>query len=902
MNIMKKTNPTGFPLRALLLMGVILLFSHPIYGQDANDVTLSLNLQNATLEEFTRKVETATGFSFVYSEEVKLARPITLKVSKQPLQKVLEQAFTGQPVTYQITGKHILLRKKQEKPVKRKHTISGYVTDGTSSETLIGANILESRQHQGTATNPYGFYSLTLPEGETTLHFSYLGYTTRQLNLALTRDTVLNIRLESNNLLEEVVVLSNKVEAGIKATQMSAIDIPMAQIRHTPSIVEADVMKTVQLIPGVQSGIEGSAGLYVRGGGPDQNLILLDGIPVYNVDHLFGFFSVFTPEAIKKVTLFKGSFPARFGGRLSSVVDIRTNDGDMKKFHGILSIGLLTSKLQFEGPIIKDRTSFNISARRSYLDLIARPLMEKEAKMWYYFYDMNAKINHKFSDRSRLYLSFYNGIDHYSASNEEEYGADRPTSTDLNKWKIGWGNTIVSGRWNYIFNNKLFSNTTLAYNSYQMKTNTLREQRNYDDKTIDYKYQSDYRSGINDWSWQTDFDYTPNPKHNIKFGAGYTHHTFKPEVSTASFTQKENDKQVYDSIYSNIANDPIMVHEATAYVEDNFELLPKVNMNAGVHLSLFNVQKKTYFSIQPRISLRYQVHKDIALKAAYTKMNQYVQLLTSAPFSMPTDLWVPVTGDIKPMQAHQFSVGAYYTGIHGWEFSAELYYKYMKNVLEYKDGTTFFGTSDSWDKKVEMGTGRSGGLELMVQKTTGKTTGWIGYTLARHDRQFKNGSINDGRSFPYKYDRRHNLAVVINHTFSQRIDVGASWTFNTGGTTTIPTETTSIIHPWNSPYSTETSETGYIESRNNYRLPSSHRLNVGINFNKKTKHGMRTWNISLYNTYNAMNPNFVYYEPGKTVRKYSSEEGEWVDVFIKPHIAKWTILPCIPSVTYTYKF
>lgn len=857
---------------------------------------LTLHLRNADLKEFVKQVESASGFSFIYGEEIKIDRSISLTVKDSPLNEVLNRAFARQPVGYKITGRHILLQKKQPTPVLRKFTISGYVTDSTSSETLIGANIFESRRQQGTTTNPYGFYSVTLPEGEAILNVSYLGYTSQQHCFKLSRDTLLNIRMKDNVQLQEVVILSDKKEAGIQATHMGANEIPMAQIKNTPGILgEADIMKTIQLMPGVQAGVEGSAGLYVRGGGPDQNLILLDGVPIYKVDHLFGFFSVFTPEAVKKVTLFKSSFPARFGGRLSSVVDVRTNDGDMGKYHGTISIGLLTSKLNFEGPIIRNRTSFNISARRSYLDLFVKPFMPKDEKMSYYFYDLNAKINHKFSDRSRLYLSAYNGKDHFMNDIKELDGNDKILADD--KSKMNWGNTIVSARWNYIFNNKLFSNTTVAYSKYNMLFSSSSYYNNNNNLN---KYKADYNSGIKDWSYQIDFDYNPAPTHHVKFGAGYLYHQFRPEVATTRIQTNENDQMPQDTTYNNTSNSQIYAHEMSAYVEDNFDLTSRLRMNAGVHFSMFRVQRKSYFSVQPRLSLRYQLLHDVALKTSYTKMSQYTHLLSSTPIAMPTDLWVPVTSKIKPMQAHQVSLGAYYTGLRGWEFSVEGYYKSMKNVLEYKDGVSFFGSSTGWEDKVEMGHGRSMGIEFMAQKTLGNTTGWIAYTLAKSDRKFAKGGVNNGERFPYKYDRRHNLSFTLSHKFNERIDISASWTFATGGTTTIPEEVTTIIRPNNgsdryfglsyypagSPIGNHITEADYVEHRNNYRLPASHRLNVGINFNKKTKHGLRTWNISVFNVYNAMNPTFVH---------RSSKNDN-------PIIKKLTILPCIPSVTYTYKF
>ena len=885
-------------IRSLILIGGVLLFALQTQAQKA-ETKLSFSIRNATLEEFVKRIENSTGFSFIYGEEVKMNHRLTLDVKQKTIPEILDLAFANEPVKYQITGRHILLQKKKQKPVSRKFTISGYVTDGTSSETLIGANILESRQQQGTTTNPYGFYSITLPAGETELSFSYLGYTTRQYRLELSKDTLINVLMQDNNQLEEVVIVSDKAEAGITATQMGAQEIPIAQIKNTPSILgEADVMKTIQLMPGVQAGVEGSAGLYVRGGGPDQNLILLDGVPVYNVDHLFGFFSVFTPEAVKKVTLFKSSFPARFGGRLSSVVDVRSNDGDMKKYHGTLSVGLLSSKIQLEGPIIRDKTSFNISARRSYIDLIAKPFMPKDDKISYYFYDINAKINHKFSDRSRLFLNFYNGKDSYYFKT-----TDSSSSMYKDKMSLNWGNTIATARWNYIFNQKLFSNTTVAYNKYRMDANsTVYTKTNLIESISESNYHSNYHSGICDWSYLIDFDYNPTPAHHIKFGAGYLHHDFRPEVATSKIQEKEDGITKQDTLYNSISNSTIQAHEVSAYIEDNFDIGSRLRMNVGLHLSMFRVQRRNYFSVQPRVSARYQLTKHTALKASYTKMSQYIHLLSSTPISMPTDLWVPVTSKIKPRQAHQYSLGSYYTGLPGWEFSVEGYYKQMRNVLEYKEGVSFLGSSSGWENKVEMGKGRSMGIEFMAQKTTGKTTGWIAYTLAKSDRKFAIGGINNGERFPYKYDRRHNLSLVVNHKFSNRIDIGASWIFSTGGTATIAEEVTAIIRPGEDAIQ----QKDYIEKRNNYRLPASHRLNIGVNFNKKTKHGVRTWNISLYNAYNAMNPTMIYSNNSGGYASYikNQEDGKVYLQYIpaKRKITKLTLLPCVPSVTYTYKF
>ena len=897
----------SFYIRILLMMYLLLMCCPIIHGQ-ALKSKYSLQITNASFEEFAKKIEKLIGYTFIYGEEVEVPASITIDAKYKTLTEILDAVFDKCPIKYEIANKHIILQKKKAPTATRKYTISGYVKDESSFETLIGANIIDKVGGRGITTNPYGYYSITLPEGEVEMAYSYMGYTTQQHPFSLQQDTVLNIQMSSHNLLEEVVIVSDKTESGIMATHMSATDIGIAQIKNTPSVLgETDVVKTIQMLPGVQAGVEGSAGLYVRGGSPDQNLFLLDGVPVYNVDHMFGFFSIFTPEAVKKVTLFKGSFPARFGGRLSSVVDIRTNDGDMKNYHGLFSIGLLTSKIQFEGPIIKNKTSFNVSARRSYLDWLIAPFFQSHEKVTYHFYDVNAKINHRFSDKARLYLSVYNGNDKYGYTYEDDsyYSGNigyENRYENKDKMNTNWGNLIASARLNYIFNQKLFCNATVAYNKYQFniknKANTTSTNINNVSKEL---YESKYNSSIRDWMYQIDFDYNPIPTQNIKFGATYQRHNFHPEVSSSKVLLSENDQTYQDTTYNNIANKAIRAHEVSAYIEDNFNIGRNIRANVGVHLSMFNVDKKNYFSIQPRISARYQMNKHVALKASYTKMQQYIHLLTSSMISMPTDLWVPVTKNVKPMSAHQYSIGGYYVGLKGWELSIEGYYKHMNNVLEYKEGSSFFGSSAGWENKVESGKGRSMGVEFMLQKLSGNTTGWIAYTLAKSDRKFAVGGINNGERFPFKYDNRHAIDFVVNHKFSDRIDISGSWMFITGGTISVAREVTGVLRPGNDHISTEE----YFKQRNNYRLPASHRLNLGINFRKKTKRGERIWNISVYNMYNAMNPSIIYSDNTSEYHyQIESPSGEIINIYEpgKRRLTKLTILPFIPSASYTFKF
>ena len=786
-------------------------------------------------------------------------------------------------------------------------TVSGYITDQTSGETLIGAGVLVEESGRktptGAVTNAYGYYTLTIPRGKVALQYSYVGYESVGMELDLQRDTTVNIVLNPSAQIKEATVVAQK-DAGIQSTYLGAIDIPLVHIQRTPVVFgEADVLKAIQLMPGVQGGNEGFTGLYVRGGGPDENLILLDGVPIYNVDHMLGILSVFQTEAVKKVTLYKGSFPARYGGRVSSIVDIRTNDGNMKETHGSIGVGALTEKFHLEGPIIKDKLSYSLSARglhTIFFDPLIRYLGKRvsdngeEVYGNYFFYDLNGKLTWRLSDSDRFFLASYNGRDQMNVKYTED-GSYYGETEGFNRTNLGlgWGNNVVSLRWNHVFSSQLFANTTVAFNSYRMSMNSGMWSRgtNYDGTKYRYDFDIDYLSGIRDWSGKMDFDYVPSPHHLVKFGAEYLYHTFLPQTLTAvTYTEEGNDKATTNDTYGN--KTPYTGHDMSLYVEDDFSISDHLTFNPGLHLSLFNTQGKSYWSLQPRVSAKYAWNGGWSLKAGYARMAQYVHLLSSAQISLPVDLWVPITKDIKPVTSDQYSAGVYYDGIKGWEFSIEGYYKSMHNILEYKDGTVMIATNTGWETKVEMGNGRAMGLEFFVQKTAGPLTGWIAYTLAKSDRQFPDGSINLGERFPYKYDRRHNFNINANWQVTPRIDLSATFVFATGGTTTLPVRQTAIL----APDSDWVQNADFVEHRNNYRLPSSHHLNIGANFHKKKRHGERIWTVGVYNVYNQMNPNLVllHYE---TKRKTPESEPETNLV-----MEKVTILPIVPSVSYTYQF
>lgn len=791
----------------------------------------------------------------------------------------------------------------------QKYTISGYISDKESGERLINANVYESKTLQGSTANNYGFYSISLSKGKVSLATSFVGYTQQTVSFELNRDTIINFKLGlTAGELEEVTVVGTRNK--VSEVQMSVVDVPIQKLQSIPVILgEADVLKVMQLLPGVKGGTEGTSGIYVRGGGPDQNLFLLDGVPVYNASHLLGFFSVFNPDAIKSVKLYKGGFPAHYGGRLSSVVDIAMKDGNMKRMEGNFSIGLISSKLSLEGPIVKDKTSFIISARRTYLDVLAQPIIalsnksgNDNVKAGAYFHDLNLKVNHIFSDRSRLYFSGYYGKDKGYGGNEYttkyEYGNEKVNLYSKDMFGLGWGNTIASLRWNYLINKKLFSNTTLTYSKYIFDITLENEDK---DLISNSKIQNlfKYYSGIEDLSAKVDFDYFPFPGHEVKFGAQYTNHLFSPGVTQLKYENKDEDMS--SKLDSTFGNREITANELAFYLEDDMVITPQLRLNAGVYLSVFNVENVTYVRPQPRLSLRYKASDNWSLKASYSRMAQHVHLLTTSGISMPSDLWLPVTKEFEPPISDQVAVGTAINLPKDLTLTVEGFYKTMKNLIEYKEGASFSGSATNWESKVEKGKGWAYGTELMIEKTIGKTTGWIAYTLSWTERQFEN--LNFGKVFPAKYDSRHDISIALTHTFSKKIDIGLTWVYNTGNTVTLGTrEYLAAQIPNANPLNSYRYSITEYSGRNNFRMPAYNRMDIGVNFHKQKKHGIRTWNISVYNAYNRQNPFVVMWDTKRVVTDGQTDSGTYQTVKTKTILTQYSLFPIIPSVSYSYKF
>ena len=788
----------------------------------------------------------------------------------------------------------------------QRHTISGYITDNESGERLIGASVYDTISRQGVVTNNAGFYTLTLPTGVHTLQVSYVGYhstTTRPITLI--SDTTCHIALRSSTRLEEVTVLGQQSINSPQSAQMSAVDIPIAQIKNIPAIGgEVDVLKAIQLLPGVQSGSEGSAGIYVRGGGPDENLIILDGVPLYNVSHAMGMFSVFNADAIKNVTLYKGNFPARFGSRLSSVIDVRQNDGNSAFWHGGVTVGLLAAKMNLDGPIFtkaqldslkqglqpRAKTTFNVSARRTYFDLFMAPILglvsstnsDMTMAGGYYFYDVNAKLSHTFSDKDKLSASFYIGDDvMYIRATEKNSSEYENFKTSL---RFTWGNILSSVNWEHQITPRLYSNLQLAYTRYQYKLG-----QKYTSTSADYDLTQSmtYASTIHDATLQAQFDYAPSNKHDIKFGANYTYHNFQPSVSNFFILQNSSDTTLQLSMDTIFGQQALHGHEAGIYFEDTYSPWRWLKLNIGLRGTLYAINGKVYPSLEPRIGLRALIYKDLAFKASYSYVSQYIHLLSNTSVSLPTDLWVPITKDIPPMRSMQVAAGLSYNLLNQLEISVEGYYKYSKNLLEYKEGASFMGSASNWDEQVTLGNGWSYGVEILLQRTVGPVTGWIGYTWSRTMRQFD--EINFGKPFHAKYDREHDLSVTLQYTINKKIDLAATFIYGTGNRATLSTQT--YYDPILGKY------IEYEPERNNFKMPDYHRLDLGANFHIPHKQsGNPTlskggWlkdaehivNLGIYNVYCHMNPYLIY----------TSENGK---------LYQLSIFPIMPSISYQFKF
>ena len=763
-----------------------------------------------------------------------------------------------------------------------KFTLNGYIKDSLSGETLIGANLNIPSEGKGIMSNQYGFFSITLKNGKYLVLCSFVGYQPKEIEINLNHNLQQNILLLPNSaMINNVTVYGRKRDNNVKTAQMGKIELSVNTAKALPAFLgEVDILKTLQLLPGVRNAGEGNAGFYVRGGGPDQNLILLDDAVVYNTGHLFGFFSIFNSDAIKNVTLIKGGMPAQYGGRLSSVVDVAMKEGNQNKTQIDAGIGLIASRFSIQGPLKKNKASYMISARRTYVDALAKPFIKKSSEFYgsgYYFYDLNAKMNYQFSEKDRLYLSGYFGRDKFNFNNTK-----RSFSTE-----IPWGNSTATLRWNHIFNKKLFANTMLVYNDYQFSL---------DGKQNDFHLK--LSSGIRDLTAKTDVDFYPSPEHKLKFGVQYTFHTFLPNVLSGN-----QDSVVFapNNASKKFAN------EYAIYLQDDWEITQKIKLNFGLRYSRFQQvgqytfyqrdasgnktdstvyrsgqNVKTYGGIEPRATLRYALNENESFKAAVTRNLQYIHLVTNAGSTLPTDLWVPSTIRVKPQISWQYALGYFRNFKEGmYETSVEAYYKTMENQIEYKEGYT--PSLKDPEEEFVFGKGWSYGTEFFINKVKGRFTGWIGYTLSWTWRQFPN--LNDGLKYPSRYDRRHDLSVVGSYELTKKWKLSSIFVYGTGNATSLPERFYFVSGVLTQEYS----------RINAYRMKDYHRLDVAATYTptpKKVRKYTSNWVFSIYNLYSRLNPYFIYFD----------QEGSAANGTLKVTAKQVSLFPVIPSVTWNIKF
>ena len=768
-------------------------------------------------------------------------------------------------------------------------TLNGYIKDSLSGESVINATIsvttspeVDNSKTKAVLSNQYGFFSITLDPGEYRIDISHISYSSRSFTVNLQSDLSLNFSIINKAAeLQEVIIYNKKRDGNVKNAQMGKIDLSMNQIRNIPAFMgEVDLLKAIQLLPGVQSAGEGNAGFYVRGGGPDQNLIILDDAVVYNTGHLFGFFSIFNGDAIKNVSLIKGGMPAQYGGRLSSVLDVAMKDGNIKNLQMDGGIGLIASRFSIQGPIKKEKASFILSARRTYADALAKPFIKKSSSFYgsgYYFYDINAKINYRFSEKDRLYLSGYFGRDVFDFRN-----AKRSFKTN-----IPWGNSTATLRWNHVFHRRLFANTTLVYNDYKFRF--AAEQENF---------ELGLSSGIKDGTLKTDFDYYPLPDHKLKFGGLLTYHRFIPNVVSGR----------QDSVVFTPNNESVKYAAETAiYLQDDWEIGDKWKINYGIRWGTFtqigpykkytrdaNGNKldstsyknfepvKTYAGLEPRLTIRYALDDATSFKMAVTRNLQFIHLVSNSGTTLPTDLWVPSTYIVKPQISWLYAAGIFKNfNDNQFETSLELYYKNMQNQLEYKEGYT--PSLKDPEEEFVFGRGWSYGAELLINKLRGRLTGWLGYTLSWTWRKFND--LNEGLKYPAKYDRRHDLSIVANYDINKQWKAGAVFVYGTGNAITLPERFYVINGVLTQEYS----------RLNQYRMKAYHRMDVSLTYvpiPKKKKKVSSYWVFSIYNLYSRLNPYFIYYD----------QTGSITNGNVEVSAKQVSLFPILPAITWNFKF
>ncbi len=887
--------------KSLLILGLFLASCTLVWGQDVLKQRVDLQISNASFQEVLYQLIEDQGARISFRNELLPAGTYSFNISEQSLRRVLDEILEGTGLIYRPIGDQVILIPRPAESVEQYYTISGFVSDAATGESLIGANVIDLYSQQGTVSNEYGFFSLSLPRGYVDVRISYLGYENTQVALELTENKLYKLPLEGSITLNEVVVYPRDTSANPIGGLATGELIGLRETQLLPSLAgEPDVIRTALLLPGVTSGADGAEGMQVRGGDAGQNLVLLDGVPVYYVNHGIGLFSIFNTSTVRSAQLFRAGFPARYGGRLSSVLDIRTKEGNRQRTSGTAEAGLLTTRFSLEGPVVKDKSSFLLSGRWSFVHL----LLEEQSRRYkrqrgrdgssdYRFYDINAKFNYEFSTRDRIYLSLYRGRDTYddltTSSNllsvldgsgtPQLIGVDQSYGEGLN-----WVNTVGSLRWNHLFSDQLFANFSLTYSRLDQES-----YYNLEDiisnitvgQSDSLQIQGLFQSGIEDLGFKADWQWILNPRQQFRFGVGANRRIFNPGALIVDEPFLGEDA---------FENNEVNTTEFNAYLEGQGRLGSYWKWNAGLHTAWWYVRSTGHPSLQPRFSLMYDPENRWSLTLSASRMVQNLHFLRNTTVNLPTEIWVPSTEQIQPAEAWMGNLGYRFEINPTWELQADVYYKKMDRVLAFLEGTEGF---EDWEENVVAGEGEAYGTEWQLRKRQGRLTGWLSYTLSKSVRQFD--ELNLGRVYPFRYDRRHNLQLAGIFKVSPKVHISATWGYASGFALTLPLVKFISLLPGEVIPADGIPEVLDPQSKNNVRMPPYHRLDINVHYEwQKGERFRHHLNMGIYNAYNRNNP--LYYD----IRRFIvNQQGV---LFTRYQFVEVQLAPILPILSYQLSF
>ncbi len=884
----------------------ILLFSLLYFSATAQNVldrTLNFKAKNESLEDVLYALTEAAQVNISFSNSIlPTDKKVSILVKRKTVRYILTEILINTNLKFTLSiDNRILLVEKPKPPPSPRLTINGYLLDGDSGEPLIGAAIQDTISGKGTFSNAYGFYSLTLPSGERLLKISYLGYQSRREKLTLYQGQSINFELTPTITLAEVIIYASDASFSSGPEKIGTEEIYLKQLKNAPGIAgESDVVRAAQQMTGVQSGADGYGGFTVRGGNVDQNLVLLDGVPVYNASHTLGLYSIFNPATVSRTKVVKGVFPARYGSRISSVLDVRTKEGNNRKFSGEGEVGPLSGSALIEGPIVAEKSSFLLAFRRSFIDFYSRPIyrnrLESDStsgELSYYFYDINAKVNHQFSKKDKVYLSFYSGEDRFNDEFNEEvrsnFLAPAPDIVDTTAnvallEERRWGNVIASGRWNHTFTDKIFANTTLTYTRFNFESRNTAEQVNrVEGIAIDTLSRiQQFNSNNQDIAGKIDFDFHPSSEHLLLFGLGFTAHQFQPQI-----IQEEGNVPL-DTFTLRLENivdrKALRSNDYNAYIEDEWIVNKRWRINPGFHLSVIQSPGKVYVAWQPRFSFSYMAAENFYVQGAAGRVVQPVHLLTTTGQGRAEDLWVSATSRFKPIESEQYTLGLEFRPENYWTFGVEAYFKETRNIISFQEGLIQNIDAENWQNAVVAGDGEAKGLEFSIKRTGGKFTGFANYTLASSMRTFE--ERNQGVPYRHRLDRRHNFNISFNQEVNKRLQLNATFVYQSGALTTAPQAsylfaTPSLFFPFRG-------RVLVYSGLSNVELPAYHRMDIGAILTWSEKPVKHLLKFGIYNLYNRQNPSFYNVSSDCEDSSFCYKQT--------------TLVPIMPYIRYKVKF